>query len=88
MDSNHDKSLQRALCYHYTTGQAKSKVAFGLGARKAKVRKRGGSCELTSPETTSRGLALRKSVRGVFWLADEFAASQEWTCDLAGRSFG
>jgi hypothetical protein len=21
MDSNHDKSLQRALCYHYTTGQ-------------------------------------------------------------------
>src|SRR3982751_6107801 len=22
MDSNHDKGLQRALCYHYTTGQA------------------------------------------------------------------
>ena len=21
MDSNHDKGLQRALCYHYTTGQ-------------------------------------------------------------------
>lgn len=21
MDSNHDKSLQRALCYRYTTGQ-------------------------------------------------------------------
>ncbi len=22
MDSNHDKSLQRALCYHYTIGHA------------------------------------------------------------------
>lgn len=22
MDSNHDKGLQRALCYHYTIGQA------------------------------------------------------------------
>ena len=21
MDSNHDKELQRLLCYHYTTGQ-------------------------------------------------------------------
>jgi hypothetical protein len=21
MDSNHDKGLQRALCYHYTIGQ-------------------------------------------------------------------
>ena len=21
MDSNHDKQLQRLLCYHYTTGQ-------------------------------------------------------------------
>lgn len=23
MDSNHDKELQRLLCYHYTTGQDK-----------------------------------------------------------------
>jgi hypothetical protein len=23
MDSNHDKGLQRALCYHYTIGQAR-----------------------------------------------------------------
>lgn len=28
MDSNHDKSLQRALCYHYTTGQTGDKLAF------------------------------------------------------------
>lgn len=27
MDSNHDKGLQRALCYHYTTGQTKAKLA-------------------------------------------------------------
>lgn len=28
MDSNHDKSLQRALCYHYTIGHAETKVAL------------------------------------------------------------
>jgi hypothetical protein len=28
MDSNHDKSLQRALCYHYTIGQTALKIAF------------------------------------------------------------
>ena len=27
MDSNHDKSLQRALCYRYTTGQATRKLS-------------------------------------------------------------
>ena len=27
MDSNHDKGLQRALCYHYTIGQYAGKVA-------------------------------------------------------------
>ena len=26
MDSNHDKSLQRALCYHYTIGQTATKI--------------------------------------------------------------
>lgn len=26
MDSNHDKCLQRALCYHYTIGHAGPKV--------------------------------------------------------------
>ena len=30
MDSNHDKELQRLLCYHYTTGQGSWKVAFQL----------------------------------------------------------
>ena len=29
MDSNHDKSLQRALCYHYTTGQTDRRLANG-----------------------------------------------------------
>jgi hypothetical protein len=27
MDSNHDKSLQRALCYRYTIGQTEMKLA-------------------------------------------------------------
>jgi hypothetical protein len=27
MDSNHDKELQRLLCYHYTTGQRVIRVA-------------------------------------------------------------
>ena len=27
MDSNHDKGLQRALCYHYTIGQPEGKLA-------------------------------------------------------------
>jgi hypothetical protein len=28
MDSNHDKVLQRDLCYHYTIGQARVKVSL------------------------------------------------------------
>lgn len=28
MDSNHDKGLQRALCYHYTIGQTFIKLAI------------------------------------------------------------
>ncbi len=28
MDSNHDKELQRLLCYHYTTGQGPDTVTF------------------------------------------------------------
>ena len=27
MDSNHDKGLQRALCYRYTIGQSEAKLA-------------------------------------------------------------
>lgn len=30
MDSNHDKSLQRALCYRYTTGHAGSERSHAL----------------------------------------------------------
>lgn len=34
MDSNHDKGLQRALCYHYTIGQTEMKIAFRGHGRK------------------------------------------------------
>src|SRR5207245_4157932 len=37
MDSNHDKCLQRALCYHYTIGQAATKLAAGSRVRKAAI---------------------------------------------------
>jgi hypothetical protein len=37
MDSNHDKELQRLLCYHYTTGQDHHKLAVGLPPRKGKT---------------------------------------------------
>ena len=33
MDLNHDKGLQRALCYHYTTGQARPEAIRAEGAR-------------------------------------------------------
>ena len=36
MDSNHDKELQRLLCYHYTTGQDGDKLAADWPWRKAK----------------------------------------------------
>jgi hypothetical protein len=36
MDSNHDKELQRLLCYHYTTGQAGHKLATAPARRKGK----------------------------------------------------
>ena len=35
MDSNHDKSLQRALCYRYTTGQTGG-VKLSLSRARAK----------------------------------------------------
>ena len=34
MDSNHDKGLQRALCYHYTIGQTGMKLPFQRAKRK------------------------------------------------------
>ena len=34
MDSNHDKGLQRALCYHYTIGQTGEKLAAAPGPHK------------------------------------------------------
>ena len=38
LDSNQDKSLQRALCYRYTIGQADANLAFGRPAAKQKLR--------------------------------------------------
>lgn len=38
MDSNHDKELQRLLCYHYTTGQNRHKgsvLAHGAQSKTA-----------------------------------------------------
>ncbi len=37
MDSNHDKELQRLLCYPYTTGQRSPKLALRPVRRKEKV---------------------------------------------------
>ena len=37
MDSNHDKELQRLLCYHYTTGQSRPKIALPTGQRKGNL---------------------------------------------------
>src|ERR1035437_3828232 len=37
MDSNHDKELQRLLCYHYTTGQDGYKLAAQRGWCKGKT---------------------------------------------------
>ena len=37
MDSNHDKELQRLLCYHYTTGQDRHKLAATHRQRKGKT---------------------------------------------------
>ena len=36
MDSNHDKELQRLLCYHYTTGQGGYILTSWLRRRKGK----------------------------------------------------
>ena len=41
MDSNHDKGLQRPLCYHYTTGQTDVQVKFPTaGAQRKSPRRR------------------------------------------------
>src|SRR5262245_25956043 len=37
MDSNHDKGLQRALCYRYTTGQSRRESTHRLRLCKGKV---------------------------------------------------
>ncbi len=38
LDSNQDKSLQRALCYRYTIGQVDANLAFSPPAAKQKLR--------------------------------------------------
>jgi hypothetical protein len=41
MDSNHDKELQRLLCYHYTTGQDGYILTSWLDRRKGKAERTG-----------------------------------------------
>jgi hypothetical protein len=43
MDSNHDKELQRLLCYHYTTGQDGYRLAARQVRRKEKLTARAGA---------------------------------------------
>ncbi len=38
MDSNHDKGLQRPLCYLYTTGQTEGKIAASRMGGKEKTK--------------------------------------------------
>lgn len=38
MDSNHDKGLQRPLCYLYTTGQTEEKIAASRMGGKEKTK--------------------------------------------------
>src|SRR5712671_4359429 len=51
MDSNHDKGLQRALCYHYTIGQAAVKYSSGSWTAKQKA---ASSCFRTLNERLAR----------------------------------
>ena len=37
MDSNHEKRLQRALCYHYTIGQTGIDISFFTPLCKTKI---------------------------------------------------
>src|SRR4051794_27147115 len=48
MDSNHDKLLQRELCYHYTIGQAGIKLAFPCQSAKENM-VRAGPCWSKTP---------------------------------------
>jgi hypothetical protein len=56
MDSNHDKSLQRALCYHYTIGQTAGKIAFRECERKGKFVAEG-----------QEKIVITGTRRGTFW---------------------
>src|SRR5580704_6062532 len=62
MDSNHDKSLQRALCYRYTIGQAGTKITFPQAGRKGKFGRRIAFCGGTAE---SRGMAESKETQVV-----------------------
>ena len=46
MDSNHDKELQRLLCYHYTTGQHGPKLVGEALRRKGKTSAPGAGLQL------------------------------------------
>jgi hypothetical protein len=60
MDSNHDKGLQRALCYHYTIGQTDIKIPFPVPVAKK-------NSHLAGPKFNriGRNLAIEKQSRCV-----------------------
>lgn len=70
MDSNHDKGLQRPLCYHYTTGQTKMEVRFpASGAqRKSRDKKIAGAVveelAIANLEARLNGLPLMRKSHG------------------------
>jgi predicted RNA-binding protein with PUA-like domain len=74
MDSNHDKGLQRALCYHYTIGQYAGKVASFPGCAKQIFRfnvveiRRLDSCHST-PDTCPMSS---------YWLVKQEPAAYSW----------
>ncbi len=66
MDSNHDKGLQRALCYHYTIGHAGLKVVSRSNWRKANFRV-GGCDKVTAGGARSSSEVGRKNRNAQSW---------------------
>src|SRR5215469_9648245 len=80
MDSNHDKSLQRALCYHYTIGQCSVKVAISPVA--ATKKSNGRQCGAISVLTKSRRFRSWRRACGIPPLPELRRASRKRCCVL------
>src|SRR6266568_726702 len=79
LDSNQDKSLQRALCYRYTIGQTAAKLACRQPPAKQKLRC--GRWYLGG----FRNRCERRSRQGY---KAEWVALVLWTCSAVGVGFG